>query len=57
MTKIGENLEKTDKAYNSALNQLKSGRGNLIGQAEKLKNLGLVLTKHCQNLLLKIKTI
>ena len=41
MTKIGENLEKTDKAYNSALNQLKSGRGNLIGQAEKLKNLGV----------------
>lgn len=41
MTKIGENLEKTDKAYNSALNQLKSGRGNLIGQAEKLKKLGV----------------
>ena len=41
MTKIGENLEKTDRAYNSALNQLKSGRGNLIGQAEKLKKLGI----------------
>lgn len=38
---IGNNLATTQRTYKDALGQLKSGRGNLIDQATKLKNLGL----------------
>lgn len=38
---IGEKIDKSKGAYNSAMKQLKEGSGNLIGQAIKLKNLGL----------------
>lgn len=38
---IGIHIEKTQKSYDAALNQLKDGRGNLIGQAEKLRSLGV----------------
>ncbi len=38
---IGFNIEKTRKSYDTAINQLSSGRGNLIGQAEKLRKLGV----------------
>ncbi len=38
---IGQNLDKAQKSYLSAINQLKDGNGNLIGQAEKLKELGV----------------
>lgn len=41
MTDIGANLGKVQKSYDTALNQLKDGPGNLIGQAEKLKELGV----------------
>ncbi len=41
LTDIGGHLERTQKSYESALGQLKEGRGNLIGQAEKLKELGV----------------
>jgi DNA recombination protein RmuC len=41
MTDIGVNLGKAQKSYDTALNQLKEGPGNLIGQAEKLKELGV----------------
>jgi DNA recombination protein RmuC len=41
LTDIGENIKKSQKSYDAALGQLKDGRGNLISQAEKLKELGV----------------
>lgn len=38
---IGRKLNSTQKAYDDALGQLKTGRGNVISQAIQLKNLGL----------------
>jgi DNA recombination protein RmuC len=38
---IGKHIERSQTSYNNALNQLKSGSGNLVGQALKLKSLGL----------------
>ena len=40
MKGIGENIGRTQKAYETALGKLSDGTGNLIGQAEKLKELG-----------------
>jgi len=41
LTDIGTNIAKTRKSYDAAFGQLKEGSGNLIGQAEKLKKLGV----------------
>ncbi|MCA0447947.1 MAG: DNA recombination protein RmuC [Bacteroidetes bacterium] len=38
---IGKKLNSTQKSYDEALGQLKTGRGNVISQAIQLKNLGL----------------
>ena len=38
---IEKHLVKADESYQSAINKLSTGRGNLIGQAEKLKKLGI----------------
>ena len=46
MQKIGKNIDDTRKSYDKAFNQLKSGRGNLISQTEKLKKLGLTTKKN-----------
>lgn len=40
LSKIGERIDQSQKAYDAAFNKLKSGRGNLIGRAEKLQELG-----------------
>jgi len=45
LNKIGRNISQANLAYEEALNQLKSGKGNLVGQAEQLKKLGLKTTK------------
>lgn len=45
MEKLGGQLEKTQKTFESAYGQLKSGSGNLVGQAEKLRDLGLKTKK------------
>jgi len=37
---IGSNIKRTQKSYDSAFNQLTEGRGNIIGQVKKLKELG-----------------
>ncbi len=42
---IGTHIERSEKAYSSAMNQLKEGSGNLIGQVEKLKKLGVKASK------------
>src|SRR5207302_6615704 len=45
LEEVGKNLGKTQTSYNSAIDQLKNGRGNLVGQAIQLKSLGLKSTK------------
>jgi len=38
---VGKNIDKAHDSYSKAIGQLKDGRGNLIGQALKLKQLGI----------------
>ena len=45
LSDVGVNLDKARKSYDSAMGQLKEGRGNLIGQAEKLRELGVKAKK------------
>ena len=45
LSDIGVNLDKAKKSYNTAFNQLTEGRGNLIRQAELLKELGVKTKK------------
>ena len=40
-TSVGEQLSRAQTTYDTAFGQLSKGRGNLIGHAEKLKDLGL----------------
>ncbi len=41
LDEVGTSLERAAKSYNNAYGQLKSGRGNLIRQAEMLRELGV----------------
>ena len=41
MDDVGKNLENARRAYDKAVNNLKDGRGNLVGQVEKMRSLGL----------------
>jgi DNA recombination protein RmuC len=41
LEEIGKYIEKTQTTYNTAINQLKTGKGNLVGHAMRLKSLGL----------------
>jgi DNA recombination protein RmuC len=43
--RIGERLTQTQKAFDDAQNKLITGRGNLVGRAEKLRKLGAKTTK------------
>lgn len=45
LTDIEIHLERAKRSYDNAYGQLKSGRGNLIGQAEKLRELGVKTKK------------
>jgi DNA recombination protein RmuC len=45
LSAIGSHLDKSQKSYDAAMNQLSEGRGNLIGQAEKLRALGVKTKK------------
>lgn len=46
LTDVGTHIAKTQKSYDAAFGQLKEGSGNLIGQAEKLKILGVKSKKN-----------
>ena len=37
---IGKSIDKSREAYDKALNQMKTGRGNLIQRAEKIRKMG-----------------
>ncbi|HXP90617.1 MAG TPA: DNA recombination protein RmuC [Fibrobacteria bacterium] len=41
MEKVGDQLEKARGAFDEARNRLSEGRGNLVGQARKLRSLGV----------------
>lgn len=45
MEDVGKHITRTQNAYDNAIGQLKNGNGNLIGQAIKLKGLGLKSSK------------
>lgn len=51
---IGKKLNSTQKTYEDALGQLKTGRGNVISQAIQLKNLGLKSDKKVSDRLLPL---
>jgi len=38
---VGKHLDKSQESYATAIKQLKTGKGNLISQAEKLRSLGI----------------
>ena len=42
---IGSNLAKSQEAYTAAMKQLREGNGNLMGQALKLRELGVKANK------------
>ncbi|OZG72071.1 recombinase RmuC [Hahella sp. CCB-MM4] len=42
---IGQRLEQTQKAYDSAMGRLSTGRGNLVARVERLKQLGARASK------------
>ena len=50
---VGKNIEQAQTAYHKAFNQLKDGRGNLIGRAQKLHKLGLKTGKQIDRKLLE----
>jgi DNA recombination protein RmuC len=41
MEKIGKSIQGAKESYSDAMDKLKSADGNLIGQVEKLKRLGV----------------
>lgn len=46
---VGKNMERTQRSYDKALMQLRDGNGNLIRQAEMLKDLGVKSQKDLPN--------
>ncbi|MCC5941086.1 MAG: DNA recombination protein RmuC [Balneolaceae bacterium] len=42
---VGKRIRQTEQAYDSAMSQLSEGAGNLVGQAEKLRELGASASK------------
>ncbi|MCG8708321.1 DNA recombination protein RmuC [Brenneria sp. 4F2] len=45
MTSLGQSLDKAHGSYRQAMNKLSSGRGNLIGQAEGFRALGVEIKR------------
>jgi DNA recombination protein RmuC len=45
LTGIGQRIEQTQKSYDDAMNKLTSGTGNLVRQAEMLRDLGAKASK------------
>jgi DNA recombination protein RmuC len=46
LEKIDEHLKKASDSYNDAHKKLISGRGNLVGKAQKIKDLGAITSKN-----------
>lgn len=52
LEKLGKQLTTTQDTYSEALKQLSSGRGNLVGRADKLQKLGIKTNKQLSSNLL-----
>ncbi|MBL7704025.1 MAG: DNA recombination protein RmuC [Taibaiella sp.] len=52
LEELGRQINKTQQSYTTAIGQLNTGNGHLIGQALKLKNLGLKSSKEISPALL-----
>jgi DNA recombination protein RmuC len=52
--KIGKSLKQTQKSYDDAFGKLKDGRGNVIRQAEMLKELGVKPTKSLSPMIVEL---
>ncbi len=48
LTKIGDQIAKTNDSYEKALNKLSTGKGNLLRRVESIKQLGLKPKKNLQ---------
>lgn len=57
MDDVGSHIIKTQDAFNKALGQLKQGRGNLIRQAEKLKQLGVKSQKNLPSTMMNYEEV
>ncbi len=53
MQNIGKNIKTLEGSYDSAMNKLTDGRGNILGQTEKLKEMGVKTSKSLPPKLLK----
>ncbi len=56
LLEIGTSLDKAKSQYETTLNRLKSGKGNLISQAQKIKSLGVKSKKEISNKLIEDTT-
>ncbi|MFN5378966.1 MAG: DNA recombination protein RmuC, partial [Ignavibacteria bacterium] len=45
LSKVGEQLTRTQKSYDDAYKKLTAGTGNLVSRAERLRELGVKTTK------------
>lgn len=52
--KIGDRLKQTQKSYDDAFGKFTSGRGNVIRQAEMLKDMGVKLTKSLSPMIIEL---
>jgi DNA recombination protein RmuC len=48
MEDVGKRIRQTSDSYESSMKQLSTGAGNLVGQAEKLRELGANASKNLQ---------
>lgn len=53
MQSIGKNIKTLEGSYDSAMNKLTDGRGNILGQTEKLKEMGVKTSKSLPPQLIK----
>lgn len=53
---LGKHIHRAQKAYTDAYGKLKTGRGNLIGQAQKLLDLGIKPTKKLSQDMIELAT-
>ena len=51
--KVGEQISRTERVYEDALNKLKTGRGNLVSQSHKLIELGIKTDKQLSSSLIE----
>lgn len=46
LLEIGKNIDATSRSYEKAINQIKTGKGNLVGRSQKMAGMGLKATKN-----------